>query len=70
MASDGLLKTLVAAQQQCQQGAPLQRLSLSMSLSKQQQIRQVFSRELTPMIVGEISPAAATNNLIEKLGQR
>lgn len=41
-----------------------------MSLSKQQQIRQVFSRELTPMMVGEISPAAATNNLIEKLGQR
>jgi ABC-type glycerol-3-phosphate transport system substrate-binding protein len=68
VANSALLKTLVAAQQQFQQNAPLQKLSLS--LSKQQQIRQVFSRELTPMMVGEISPAAATDNLIEKLRQR
>jgi ABC-type glycerol-3-phosphate transport system substrate-binding protein len=68
VANSALLQTLVAAQRQFQQDAPLQRLSLS--LSKQQQIRQVFSHELTPMMVGEISPAAATENLIEKLGQR
>jgi hypothetical protein len=68
VANSALLKTLVAAQQQFKQDAPLQKLSLS--LSKQQQIRQVFSRELTPMMVGEISAAAATENLIEKLRQR
>jgi ABC-type glycerol-3-phosphate transport system substrate-binding protein len=68
VANSALLKTLVAAQQQFNQDAPLQKLSLS--LSKQQQIRQVFSRELTPLMVGEISPAAATNNLIQKLRQR
>jgi arabinogalactan oligomer/maltooligosaccharide transport system substrate-binding protein len=68
VASPALLKTLVAAQRQFQQDAPLQKLSLS--LSEQQQIRQVFSRELTPMMVGEISAAAATDNLIKKLGQR
>jgi arabinogalactan oligomer/maltooligosaccharide transport system substrate-binding protein len=68
VANSALLKTLVAAQRQFQQDTPLQRLSLS--LSEQQQIHQVFSRELTPMLVGQISPAAATDNLIQKLRQR
>jgi ABC-type glycerol-3-phosphate transport system substrate-binding protein len=68
VANSALLQTLVAAQRQFQQGAPLQKLSLS--LSRQQQIRQIFSHELTPMMVGQISPAAATDNLIQKLGHR